>query len=177
MSSPHPQVRTINAIFKKHLEETFPSDDFIVNVDYSYRTLNTVLRVQHRLSGRAAFQLVDDYTLAENRDLPSLIETHMANMQKMIYSDLAAHGHGNDPFEPGNAQHEEIRGLVYLAGCELKEFMLPGAQYRGDTMVYLTRAGIAYPLPPRPLALPMDYWRQLLITTLNKQVANKSDVV
>lgn len=173
----HPQAGTLKDIFWKHLTQAFTEDEFIVTVEYSFATLGLYLQVLHIRSRRFTQMAINEYTLAENRDLPSLIETHVANIQKTMYSDLAAHGHGNDPFEPGNAQHEEIRGLVYLAGCELKEFMLPGAQYRGDTMVYLTRAGIAYPLPPRPLALPMDYWRQLLITTLNKQVANKSDVV
>lgn len=179
----HPQASTLTDIIKKHLEATFPEPEFRTGCDFSYPSFATVVEVLHRPSRRVTSLTIGELDLAETRNHQDRIDFHMQNLQTTMYQDLATQGFGNDPFEPGNAQHEEIRGLAFLSGFKVVEHMPATAQVRGDAWLFLTAENnkarrldqrVAVRLPDGCLALPIDWWRQLLIRTLNKDVANKT---
>lgn len=110
----------------------------------------------------------------------------MSTMAHSMYQALASQGYGSEPFEPGNPDHEMIKGLLYLSGYRLVEYMPANAETRGDAMIYLVPENngrrplnerTADLMPPKCLALSLDFWRQILIRRLSNGLANKSDVI
>lgn len=108
-----------------------------------------------------------------------LVDHTNAILKYQVYQDLASNGYGAEPYEPGNADHDEIKALVYLSGFKLVEFMPPTAQTRGDALLYLASLpnGYARLMPPGSLAIGPSYWQQVLGDILDKQLANKNPVI
>lgn len=156
----------------------FPEPDFAVNVSYDARNDSQILQVIHRASARLVTSALDSAAYDDICQNPDLSLSYMSSIEVTMYQDLASHGHGSSPFEPGNPHHEEIKALCYLAGYGLVEHMPANAETRGDAWIYLVpTGGVADKMPPKCLALPLDFWRQLLIRKLDKHVANTPAVI
>lgn len=175
MASLLPSEAQILQAMKAH----FPESEYAVNTTYDLRSNTQILQVLHRAAARVVSSSIDPAAYDDICQNLDLFRSYMSSIEVTVYQDLAAHGYGSSPFEPGNSHHEEIKALCYLAGYGLLEHMPATAETRGDAWIYLvpTAGGVADKMPPKCLALPLDFWRQLLIRKLDKHVANKPDVV
>lgn len=175
-----------NAKIEAAMGKYFPEPDFAISVHYDHASDCQLLQVLHRRAARYVTTALETSAFEDLRRHTDIFEGTMDNIQNTLYQDLASHGHGSSPFEPGNAHHEEIKALCYLSGYKLVEHMPAGAVIRGDAWIYLVYEDngsrplpqrTANKMPPQCLALPLDFWRQLLIKKLDKQVANKQAVI
>lgn len=157
----------------------FPEPDFAVSIHWDLSSNCQILSVLFRPAGRYVTTALETSAFEDLLKHTDIFEGTMDNIQNTLYQNLASHGHGSSPFEPGNAHHEEIKALCYLSGFTLVEHMPAGAVIRGDAWIYLvaTAPRGAEKMPPKCLALPLDFWRQLLINKLDKHVANKQAVI
>jgi hypothetical protein len=175
VSSATPDRSEVESAMRKY----FPDPDFTVQSIYDLKHNSQLLSVMHRAAARVVTTAIDKTAFDDALNFTDLFEFHMSSMQFSVYQDLASVGVGSEPYEPGNLHHEEIKGLCYLSGYHLLEHMPAGAETRGDAWIYLVplTGGVADKMPPKCLALPLDFWRQLLIRKLDKHVANKSAVI
>lgn len=171
---------------KQAMRVHFPEPDFVVGINHDFSSAGQVLQVYHRPAGRVVTTALSEASydgICEDLDL---FRETMITMENTVYRDLAAQGFGGLPFEPGNLDHEMIKALCYLAGYKLVEHMPASADTRGDALIYLVPENngqrplterTADLMPPKCLALPLDYWRQLLTKRLNNTLANKSAII
>lgn len=171
---------------RRAMRAYFPEPDFAVNTHYDIRSDHQLLQVYHLPAARGVTTTLDSAAYDDVAKNPDIFEGTMSSLQHSVYQDLASHGYGFEPYEPGNAHHEEIKGLCYLSGYKLVEHMPAGAETRGDAWIYLVPENngrrplperTADKMPPKCLALPLDFWRQLLIKKLDKHVANKPAII
>jgi hypothetical protein len=157
----------------------FPVPHFAVNTQYDIHSNGQLLHVHHCESRRIVTTALDSAMYEDILKDRDLFKGTMSTLEHTVYRDLAERGYGSEPFEPGNAHHEEIKALCYLSGYHLVEHMPAGAETRGDAWIYLVplAGGVADKMPPKCLALPLEFWRQLLIRKLDKHVANKQAVI